>query len=70
MTEVVISPKFQVVIPKEIRDKFPLQKGQKIAVLAKGDMIILMPRAPLKHYRGFLKGAAGTEPIREKKDRL
>lgn len=69
MTQVVVSPKYQVVIPKEVREKLPVHKGQRMTVMAKGDIIILMPAAPLKHYRGFLKGM-NTHGIREKKDRL
>lgn len=69
MTQVVVSPKYQVVIPKEVRDKLPLHKGQKMTVMAKGDLIILMPAAPLKHYRGFLKGM-NSRNIREKRDRV
>ena len=69
MTQVVVSPKYQVVIPKEIREKFPLHKGQKMTVIAKGDVIILLPSAPLKNYRGFLKGME-TRNLREKRDRL
>ena len=69
MTQVIVSPKYQVVIPKEVREKLPLHKGQKMTVMAKGDIIILMPSAPLKHYRGFLKGM-NRENIREKKDRV
>lgn len=69
MTQVVVSPKYQVVIPKEIREKLTLHKGQKMTVMTKGDVIILMPSAPLKHFRGFLKGM-NTQNIREKKDRV
>lgn len=69
MTQVTVSPKYQVVIPKEVRDKLPLHKGQKMTVMVKGDIIILMPAAPLKHYRGFLKGM-NTQNIREKRDRV
>lgn len=69
MTQVVVSPKYQVVIPKEVREKLPLHKGQKMIVMAKGEVIVLLPAAPLKHYRGFLKGM-DAKNIREKKDRL
>ena len=69
MTQVVVSPKYQVVIPKAVREKLTLHKGQKMTVIAKGNVIIMMPAAPLKHYRGFLKGM-NTQNIREKKDRL
>jgi len=69
MTQVVVSPKYQVVIPREVRKKLSLHQGQKMTVMAKGDIIVFMPVAPLKHYRGFLKGI-NTHPIREKKDRI
>ena len=69
MTQVVVSPKYQVVIPKEVRERLSLHKGQKMTVMAKGDIIIFMPSAPIKHYRGFLKGM-NTQAIREKKDRV
>jgi len=69
MTQVVVSPKYQVVIPKEVRERLSLHKGQKMTVMAKGDIIIFMPVAPLKHYRGFLKGMS-TQGIREKNDRI
>ncbi|OGX06697.1 MAG: AbrB family transcriptional regulator [Omnitrophica bacterium RIFCSPLOWO2_12_FULL_50_11] len=69
MTQVTVSPKYQVVIPKEVRNKLSLHKGQRMTVIAKGEVIVLMPAAPLKHYRGFLKGM-NTHVIREKKDRI
>ena len=69
MTQVVVSPKYQVVIPREVREKVSLHKGQKMTVMAKGDIIIFMPVVPLKHYRGFLKGM-DTQNIRDKKDRV
>ena len=69
MTQVIVSPKYQVVIPKEVRQKLSLHKGQKMTVMAKGDIIIFMPVALLKHSRGFLKGM-NTEGIRDKKDKV
>lgn len=69
MTQVTVSPKYQVVIPKEVREKLSLHKGQRMTVMAKGDVVVFMPIAPLKHYRGFLKGM-NTQGIREKKDRI
>ena len=69
VTQVVVSPKYQVVIPKEIRKKYTIHKGQKMVVLVKGDLIVLMRAIPLKHYRGFLKGMV-TKDIRDKADRI
>jgi AbrB family looped-hinge helix DNA binding protein len=56
MSTVTVSPKFQVVIPKEIRDTMHIKSGQKVAMLSYGDRIELVPLKPLKQLRGFLKG--------------
>ena len=56
MGTVTISPKFQVVIPKEIREKLGLTPGQKIQAIAYGDRIELIPVRPASELRGFLKG--------------
>jgi AbrB family looped-hinge helix DNA binding protein len=56
MASVTVSPKFQVVIPKEIRKKFGLLPGQKIQIVVYGNRIELIPVMPVKRMRGFLKG--------------
>jgi len=53
---VTISPKFQVVIPKEIRKRLGLAPGQKIQAIVYGDRIELIPVRPPAELRGFLKG--------------
>lgn len=56
MGTVTLSPKFQVVIPKDIREQLGLSPGQKIHAVIHGDRIELIPLRPLKELRGFLKG--------------
>jgi AbrB family looped-hinge helix DNA binding protein len=56
MAAVTVSPKFQVVIPKEIRKRFGLLPGQRIQLVVYGDRIELIPVRPAKRMRGFLKG--------------
>ena len=56
MTAVTVSPKFQVVIPKEIRESMGIVSGQKIQMLIYGDRIELVPVKPMKELKGFLKG--------------
>jgi AbrB family looped-hinge helix DNA binding protein len=56
MNTVTISPKFQVVIPKEIREKLGLQPGQRVHAMVYGDRIELIPIRPVTQMRGFLEG--------------
>ena len=56
MGTVTISPKYQVVIPKNIREKLGLSPGQKVQAIVYDDRIELIPVRPIKKMRGFLKG--------------
>jgi AbrB family looped-hinge helix DNA binding protein len=56
MGMVTISPKFQVVIPKQIRESLSLSPGQKVQAILYRDRIELIPLSPIKELRGFLKG--------------
>jgi AbrB family looped-hinge helix DNA binding protein len=69
MATTTISPKFQIVIPKEVREKFHLSPQQRLQVVEKGGVITLVPEVPLQFLKGFLKGMSKTD-IREKKERL
>ena len=64
MGVVTISPKFQVVIPKAIREQLSLSPGQKIQAIVCGDRIELIPVRPIRRMRGFLKGIE-TDVVRE-----
>ena len=69
MARTKVSPKFQVVIPKEVRESMDLRVGQELQVVAKGGVITLVPERPLASLRGFAKGIR-TDQLREKKDRM
>ena len=56
MESVTISPKFQVVIPRPIRESMHLKAGQKLQVVRYHDRIELVPLRPLGSLRGFVKG--------------
>ena len=56
MAAVTVSPKYQVVIPKEIRKKLGLIPGQKFQIVLYGDRVELIPVRPVRRMRGFLKG--------------
>lgn len=56
MNTVTLSPKYQVVIPREIREKLGLKPGQKIQVMVNDGRIEMIPLKPISELRGFLKG--------------
>lgn len=56
MNTVKISPKYQVVIPKRIREKLDLHPGQKLQILEFGNRIEFLILKNIKEARGFLKG--------------
>ncbi len=56
MTVVTVSSKYQVVIPKDVRERLGLSPGQKVQALAVGGRIELVPVEPIERLRGFLKG--------------
>ena len=62
MATVTISPKYQVVIPKDIREKLHLTPGQKVQTIAFEDRIELIPVKPIKKMKGFIKGIDTTVP--------
>jgi len=64
-----ISSKYQVVIPKPARERLNLKPKQKLTVIEKDRMLILIPHASLESLRGIAKGAR-TDDYRQKKDRF
>ena len=56
MTAVTVSSKFQVVIPKEIRESMGIVSGQKVQIMTYQNRIELIPLKPIKELRGLLKG--------------
>ncbi len=56
MEPVTISPKYQVVIPKQIRTQLGLVPSQKIQAVAYEGRIDLIPVPPVRQMRGFLRG--------------
>jgi len=64
MHTVTVSPKYQVVIPKTVREALKLHPGQKMQIVEYAGRIELIPERDIKELRGFLKGI-NTEFKRE-----
>lgn len=64
-----VSPKFQIVIPKEVRDAVPFRPGQKVHVIAKSGYVTIVPDRPVASLKGLYRGI-DTENLRDKSDRL
>lgn len=56
METVTISPKYQVVIPRKVREQMDLRPGQVVQVIVYENRIELVPIRPIKDLRGFLRG--------------
>jgi len=65
MQTVTVSPKFQVVIPREVRESLHLRPGQKMQLIEYAGRIELIPERDISDLRGFLKGIS-TDFEREK----
>ena len=67
--QATISSKYQVVIPKRVREHLNLKPKQKLTVIEKDKMLILIPKSSLEDLRGIAAGSK-TDDYRDKKDRL
>jgi AbrB family looped-hinge helix DNA binding protein len=56
MDTVTLSPKFQVVIPRAVRESLGLRPGERLLVVRQGGRVELIPMRAIKDLRGTLKG--------------
>jgi AbrB family looped-hinge helix DNA binding protein len=68
MDAVKVSPKYQVVIPKSVRERMGLRPGVRMQVISFDDRIELVPVRPMRSARGFLRGM-DRRFLREEDDR-
>ena len=68
MESVKISPKYQIVIPKKLRESLNLSPGQKVQMVAFEDRIEMIPVRKISEMKGFLKGIDTT--VEREKDRI
>ncbi len=64
MHRVTVSPKFQVVIPRPVREHLQLRPGQKMQVIEHSGRVELIPERDISELRGFVKGI-NTDVVRE-----
>ncbi len=62
MRTVTISPKFQIVIPRHIRDSLHLHPGQRLQIMEIGSRILLIPEHRIEEMEGFLAGIDAEIP--------
>jgi len=68
MQSVKVSPKFQIVIPRPVRDELGLRPGQRLQVVQYESRVELIPERDIEELRGFVKGIDTS--FRREKDRL
>jgi len=68
MQTVKVSPKYQVVIPRVVRDSLRIRPGQKLQVIEYAGRIELIPERDIREMRGFVKGI--NTAFEREKDRL
>jgi len=69
MSVVTLSSKYQIVVPREIRERLRLKPGQRLLIIEKNGVIHLIPQRPIREMRGFVKGL-DVEELREEGNRL
>jgi AbrB family looped-hinge helix DNA binding protein len=69
MDTVTISSKFQMVIPRAIREKWNIKPGQKVRLIVYGNHLEVVPVRDIRDARGFLKGMS-SDIEREEEDRV
>jgi AbrB family looped-hinge helix DNA binding protein len=69
MTTALLSPKYQIVIPKEIRKRLSLKPGQRLQLVEKNGHIEVRPILTPDQLLGFLKDKSHIAFEREKHDR-
>jgi AbrB family looped-hinge helix DNA binding protein len=70
MPNVKVSPKFQIVIPKEIREQFQLKPGEELQIYVLDRSIRIHRPRSIKELRGIAKGLEWKDDYRDRNDRF
>ena len=68
MEVVTVSPKYQVVIPKSIREYMKIESGEKVMMFEKDQVIHMIRVTNIRDFRGKFKNVS-TEGLRDEEDR-
>jgi AbrB family looped-hinge helix DNA binding protein len=68
--KVKVSPKFQVVIPKALREELKIEPGQELLIFALDGALRLVPHRSIKELRGIAKGMRWKDEVREHSERF
>jgi AbrB family looped-hinge helix DNA binding protein len=69
MDAVTVSPKYQVVIPREVRERAGIKPGERMIVLEKDNVIYLVRVKDIKSMKGFAKGVS-SKGVRDESERF
>jgi AbrB family looped-hinge helix DNA binding protein len=70
METITVSPKFQIVIPKKVRESLRLKPGEHLQIyLLDGSIRVQRPR-PIQELRGIAKGIEWEDDYRDRNDRF
>ncbi len=69
MDTITVSPKFQVVIPKKVREHMHIKAGEKMVVIERNNTLNLIPIGRLKDARGIARGVT-TKALRDESERF
>ncbi|WP_353200469.1 AbrB/MazE/SpoVT family DNA-binding domain-containing protein [Sandarakinorhabdus sp.] len=67
MNTVTVSPKFQIVIPKEIRNRLSIEPGQKLTAMVWDGQLTFVPQLSLADLRGICAGME-NDFVRDRSD--
>ncbi|MGH9946225.1 MAG: AbrB/MazE/SpoVT family DNA-binding domain-containing protein [Pyrinomonadaceae bacterium] len=70
METVTLSSKYQIVIPRIIRERLGLSPGERFRVISFGDRVELIPLRPIEEMKGILKGRGIKPNIVREDDRI
>ena len=69
MKPITVSPGFQIVLPKKVREQMRIKVGQKMHLIAYDNILTLIPVRPIQEARGSLKNI-NTVVVRDDVDRI